>query len=72
MFHNFRYTTFERKRKRLNILFHYVKSWKDYISYRKFLMGSTLNVMHFKKSCDTNILKACFDAFRINKETEKL
>ena len=40
MFCNFKYKSFENKRKRLNTLFHYVKYWKDYINYKKFLMGA--------------------------------
>jgi len=40
LFHAFKYVVYDEKRKRKNRLFHYLKSWKDYIRYNKFLMSA--------------------------------
>jgi len=45
-----------------------MKSWKDYLAYQKFLMGSNVAALTFKKTCDSTILKQCFDALREHKE----
>ena len=50
---------------------HVLKYWKDYINYRKFLLGSEVAALHYRKRCNENLLKACFDAMKHNKETEK-
>eukprot|EP00347_Sterkiella_histriomuscorum_P005910 403354803 len=71
LFHNFKYQVTENKRKRINILFHCLKAWKDHLTYQKFLMATSVQAMHFRRNCDSTILKQCFDAFRIHKETEK-
>lgn len=34
-------------------------------------MGSQVAVLHFIQSVDTSLLKACFDALKTHKETEK-
>lgn len=34
-------------------------------------MGSNLVAMHFRRELDSSIVKACFDALKQNKETEK-
>lgn len=52
-------------------MFHTLKAWKDYLNYRKYLMGSQVAVLHFIQSVDTSLLKACFDALKTHKETEK-
>lgn len=71
MFQNFKMQSFDQKRKRLNIMFHYMKYWKDYINYRKFMMGAQVQALHFTQSMDFSLLKSCFDAIRQNKEEEK-
>lgn len=34
-------------------------------------MSSNLVALHFKRNCDTSIIKQCFDALREHKEQEK-
>jgi hypothetical protein len=35
-------------------------------------MGTNVAALHFKRSCDSTIMKQCFDAMRVHKEQEKL
>ena len=34
-------------------------------------MGSSVAALHFKRNCDSTILKQCFDAMKLHRETEK-
>ncbi len=56
--------TDEAKRKRLNILRSYVKAWRESNKYRKFMIDSNVVVMHYKRQCNTNLVKMVFDALR--------
>ena len=62
---------FETKRKRLNILRSYYKAWRESNQYRRYMIDQNVSVMHFRKQCNTNLVKACFDALRHQKEVEK-
>ena len=67
LFNNYRYQTTEAKRKRLNILQHIWKGWKDYLKYKKYLLNSNVAVMQFVKECDSTMVKQCFDAWKLMK-----
>lgn len=64
LFNKFRYQVYETRRKRLNILFHSVKAWRDFITHRKFLMGAGVAALEFKKQNEVSLLKACYDAMK--------
>jgi len=70
-FNQLKYATSRHKRIRLTRLRHLFKAWKDSNAYRKYIMGQIVSAGNFNKTLKNKLLINCFDALRINKESEK-
>ncbi len=71
VFASWRHVTADLKNKRLSILLRYWKNFKIYVLSRKQLRCQALTILRERKTMEKNLVKACFDELRLNKEQEK-
>lgn len=59
------------KRQRLRTLRVMIKGWREYVDYNRHLMLTNMAAINFSSVNREYLLKAVFDALRVNKESSK-
>lgn len=72
LFQALKENAFLKVRTKQRLMARYLKLWKDYLSYKRYLVDANVAMFKFKKANLQYTLQVCFDALKANKEAKKM